>query len=58
MPLVPAGIVGTDRLGRFAQLRVAYGPPIPLDDLAGREDAPQIATARLMAAIDELEASA
>jgi 1-acyl-sn-glycerol-3-phosphate acyltransferase len=58
VPLVPAGIVGTDRLGRFAQLRVAYGPPIPLDDLAGREDAPQIATARLMAAIDELEASA
>ena len=39
VPLVPAAIVGTDRLGRLAQLRVAYGPPIPLDDLAGREDA-------------------
>ncbi|HVM68929.1 MAG TPA: hypothetical protein VM204_03725 [Gaiellaceae bacterium] len=58
MPLVPAGIVGTDRLGRLAQLRVAYGPPIPLDDLAGREDAAVVATERLMAAIHELEASA
>ena len=58
VPLVPVGIVGTDRLGRLAQLRVAYGPPIPLDDLAGREDAPQVATERLMAAIRELERSA
>jgi 1-acyl-sn-glycerol-3-phosphate acyltransferase len=58
VPLVPAGIVGTDRLAKLAQVRVAYGPPIPLDDLAGREDAPQVATERLMAAIDELEASA
>ena len=58
VPLVPVGIVGTDRLGRLAQLRVAYGPPIPLDDLAGREDAPQVATERLMAAIDELVHSA
>jgi 1-acyl-sn-glycerol-3-phosphate acyltransferase len=58
VPLVPAGIVGTDRLGKLAQLRVAYGPPIPLDDLAGREDAPQVATERLMAAIDDLVASA
>jgi 1-acyl-sn-glycerol-3-phosphate acyltransferase len=58
VPLVPAGIVGTDRLGRLGQLRVAYGPPIPLDDLAGREDAPQVATERLMAAIEELVASA
>jgi 1-acyl-sn-glycerol-3-phosphate acyltransferase len=58
VPLVPAGIVGTDRLGRLARLRVAYGPPIQLDDLAGREDAPQVATERLMAAIGELERSA
>ena len=58
VPLVPAGIVGTDRLARLAQLRVAYGPPIPLDDLAGREEAPRLATERLMAAIGELEASA
>ncbi len=58
VPLVPAGIVGTDRLGRLAQLRVAYGASIPLDDLAGQEDAAQVATVRLMAAIQELEASA
>ena len=58
VPLVPAGIVGTDRLGRLAQLRVAYGTPIPVDDLAGRDDAAQVATERLMAAIAGLEASA
>jgi 1-acyl-sn-glycerol-3-phosphate acyltransferase len=58
VPLVPAGIVGTDRLGRLAQLRVAYGRPIPLDDLAGSEDAAKAATERLMVAIAELEASA
>ena len=58
VPLVPAGIVGTDKLGRLPRLRVAYGPPIQLDDLTGREDAPQIATERLMAAIGELERSA
>ena len=58
VPLVPAGIVGTDRLGRLARLRVTYGPPIRLDDLDGREDAPQVATERLMAAIGELEHSA
>jgi 1-acyl-sn-glycerol-3-phosphate acyltransferase len=58
VPLVPAGIVGTDRLGRLARLRVAYGAPIPLDDLAGREDAAQVATERLMTAIGELERSA
>jgi 1-acyl-sn-glycerol-3-phosphate acyltransferase len=58
VPLVPAGIVGTDRLGRLAQLRVAYGPPIPVEDLGGREDAATVATERLMAAIAELEASA
>jgi 1-acyl-sn-glycerol-3-phosphate acyltransferase len=58
VPLVPAGIVGTDRLGRLSQLRVAYGAPIQLDDLAGRDDAPQVATERLMAAIEDLVASA
>jgi 1-acyl-sn-glycerol-3-phosphate acyltransferase len=58
VPLVPAAIVGTDRVGRFAQLRVLYGRPIALDDLGEREDAPQVATDRLMAAIAELEAAA
>ena len=58
VPLVPAGIVGTDRLGRLARLRVRYGTPLDLSDLAGREDAAAVATERLMAAIAELEASA
>src|SRR5688500_9917572 len=58
VPLVPAGIAGTDRLGRLARLRVAYGPPIPPDDLAGRDAGPQVATGRRMAAIGELERSA
>ena len=58
VPLIPAAIVGTDRLGRFAQLRVAFGPAVALDDLAGSEDAPRLATARLMGAIAELERSA
>jgi 1-acyl-sn-glycerol-3-phosphate acyltransferase len=59
VPLVPAAIKGTDRLTRLGPLRVAYGPPIPLDDLRGREIAPAAreATERLMAAIRELEAS-
>jgi 1-acyl-sn-glycerol-3-phosphate acyltransferase len=58
VPLVPAGIAGTDRLARFARLGVEYGAPIPLDDLEGREDAAQVATDRLMAAIAELERAA
>jgi 1-acyl-sn-glycerol-3-phosphate acyltransferase len=59
VPLLPAGIVGTDRLARLARLRVAYGAPVPLDDLREREprEAAQEATDRLMAAIGELEAS-
>ncbi len=56
VPLIPAGIVGTDRLARLEPLRVRYGPPIRLDDLAG-EDAPLVATERLMVAIGELEAA-
>jgi len=59
VPLVPAAIKGTDRLTRLGPLRVAYGPPIPLDDLRGGEIAPAAreATERLMTAIHELEAS-
>jgi 1-acyl-sn-glycerol-3-phosphate acyltransferase len=58
-PLVPAAINGTDRLSRLGPLRVAYGPPIPLDDLRGQEISPAAreATDRLMAEIRELEAS-
>jgi 1-acyl-sn-glycerol-3-phosphate acyltransferase len=59
VPLVPAAIKGTDRLSRLAPLRVAYGRPIPLDDLRGREISPAAreATERLMAEIHKLEAS-
>jgi 1-acyl-sn-glycerol-3-phosphate acyltransferase len=58
-PLVPAAIKGTDRLSRLGPLRVAYGRPVPLDDLEGVEIGPasREATDRLMAAIAELEES-
>lgn len=58
VPLVPAAIAGTDRLARLGKVRVRYGPPIAVDDLAGLDEheAAQIATDRLMAAIHDLEA--
>ena len=57
VPLVPAGIAGTDRLARLGPLRVAYGTPIALDDLGSltADDAAERATERLRAAILELE---
>ena len=57
VPLVPAAVAGTDRLARLAKLRVSYGRPIPIDDLAGRprREAARVATERLMARIHELE---
>ncbi|HEY4620308.1 MAG TPA: lysophospholipid acyltransferase family protein [Gaiellaceae bacterium] len=59
VPLVPAGIAGTNRLSRLGPLRVAYGTPIELDDLAAlpRAEAAQVATDRLREAIGELELS-
>jgi len=56
VPLVPAAIKGTERLSRFPKLRIAYGPPIPLDDLAGLPtgEAAHTATERLMQRIYEL----
>jgi len=58
VPLVPAAVSGTDRLARFAKLRVVYGEPVEVDDLAGlpRREAARVATERLMARIHELEA--
>jgi len=58
-PLVPAAISGTDRLSRLGPLRVAYGRPVALDDLSAHDNkqAAEIATARLMDAIAELEAT-
>lgn len=59
VPLVPAGIKGTERLARLGPLRVAYGPPVEVGDLAGSpvSDAARIATERLEAAVVELERS-
>ena len=56
VPLVPVAISGTDRLLRFPQVKVAYGRPVPVDDLEGMppREAAEIATERLMAAIYEL----
>ncbi len=57
-PLVPAAISGTDRLTRLGPLRVAYGRPVAVDDIAGvdRKETARVATDRLMAAIRELKA--
>jgi 1-acyl-sn-glycerol-3-phosphate acyltransferase len=57
VPLIPAAIAGTDRITRLGPLRVAYGPPVELDDLRDKDlrEAAQIGTDRLMAAIGELE---
>jgi 1-acyl-sn-glycerol-3-phosphate acyltransferase len=60
VPLIPAAVAGTDRLLRLGPLRIAYGPPIELDDLRASDDlrsSSQEATERLMARISELEAS-
>jgi 1-acyl-sn-glycerol-3-phosphate acyltransferase len=56
VPLVPAAIKGTDRLSRLPKLEVAYGPPVPVDDLAGltAREASRAATERLMESIYDL----
>jgi 1-acyl-sn-glycerol-3-phosphate acyltransferase len=57
VPLVPAGIAGTDRLARLGPLRVAYGRPIEVADLAPLPtgEAARIATDRLAEAVQQLE---
>ena len=51
VPLVPAGIRGTDQLVRFGPVRVLYGAPVEVsDDL-------DATTERLMSAIAKLEES-
>jgi 1-acyl-sn-glycerol-3-phosphate acyltransferase len=51
VPLVPAGIKGTNGLRRLEQWRVRYGAPVAVSDDPGET------TERLMAAIHELEES-
>ena len=59
VPLVPAALAGTDRLSRLERLRVTYGEPLDLSDLAGLPvaDAAQVATDRLRDEIERLEAT-
>jgi 1-acyl-sn-glycerol-3-phosphate acyltransferase len=60
VPLLPAAVAGTDRLLKLGPLRIAYGPPIEMDDLRSSDDlraSSQEATDRLIARIAELEAS-
>jgi 1-acyl-sn-glycerol-3-phosphate acyltransferase len=59
VPLVPAGISGTERLKRLGPLRVRYGPPVELGDLAELPpaDGARVATERLREAIGALEES-
>jgi 1-acyl-sn-glycerol-3-phosphate acyltransferase len=59
VPLVPAAIKGTDRLTRLARVEIAYGEPVPLDDLQGlvARAAAQTATERLMDRIYALHAA-
>jgi len=53
VPLVPAGIKGTNGLRRLERWRVRYGEPIDLSD----NPTAHTATERLMERIHELEAS-
>ncbi len=59
VPLVPAGIAGTERLARLGPLRVAYGRHIQVDDLRDvpASEAARVATDRLAEAVSELERS-
>ncbi len=59
VPLVPAAVAGSDRLSRLAKLRVAYGEPVPLDDLQGlpRRELAERATERLMERIYALRSA-
>ncbi len=59
VPLVPAAVSGTNGLTRLKKLRIAYGPPVDIDDLRGEEPAKVAheATNRLMERIYALEAT-
>jgi 1-acyl-sn-glycerol-3-phosphate acyltransferase len=59
VPLVPAGIAGTNRLSKLGPLRVRYGRAVELEDLRSLpvDEAAIVATERLRAEILELEQS-
>jgi 1-acyl-sn-glycerol-3-phosphate acyltransferase len=58
VPLVPAALRGTDGWRERRRWEIAFGEPVDLSDLAGREDnaAAREATRRLWAAVKRLEA--
>ena len=58
LPLVPAAIRGTERLTTLRRWHVAFGPPVPVDDLGGltAHGAAKEATRRLWETITALEA--
>lgn len=60
VPLLPAGITGTDRLSRLGPLRVRFGTPVDVSDLvdSSEQEAARIATDRLQDAISKLEREA
>lgn len=59
VPLVPAAIRGTDGWRRRLRWQIAFGTPVALDDLAGRDlnDAAREATRRLWESMTALEAT-
>jgi len=58
VPLVPVAIRGTDGWRRLHRWQVVFGPPVPLDDLAGLppQEAAREATRRLWERVTTLEA--
>jgi hypothetical protein len=57
VPLVPVALRGTDGWRRLARWGIAFGPPVPLDDLRAQDqrDAAREATDRLWGAVSSLE---
>jgi 1-acyl-sn-glycerol-3-phosphate acyltransferase len=57
VPLVPAAVRGTAALSRLEQIKVAFGEPVPIEDLYEAEPhaGAQEATDRLMASIEQLK---
>lgn len=57
VPLLPAGIAGTERISRLAKVSVAFGSPVDVSDLGGLEpaEAASVATDRLREQIERLE---
>lgn len=59
VPLIPAGISGTERVSRLARIKVAFGPPIDVSNLGDGDLAERAATVteRLRVEIERLELS-